>query len=384
MRISCVRTYRLSCNISEPLNFSQWGYSTRHSLLVRLTADNGLDGWGECYGPVAVTQAAISSFYAPLVIGLDPRQTDVIWHRLWRSSLDFARRGVMMGAMSGIDMALWDLKGKAFGIPVSELLGGRFRDEVACYATGMYFRERPEGEMIEETIKEAAGYRERGFTALKIKIGKNPGFDATLVREMREAFPDCLLMADSNHAYDLPEAVSLGKVLEEAGFAWFEEPLSPDYPELYRQLHDAVRVPLAAGECEQTRFGFWALLSPGGIDIAQPDLAYCGGLSEALRIRGIASTLGVNVVPHVWGTMLNLAAATHFLASDFRHPGRAEQSNGMLECDRTPNPLRDHIFSLPMCIDNGKARVPTEPGLGVEVDLKAMESFCEKAEEIRD
>ena len=382
MRISCVRTYMLTCPLEEPFNFSQWQYSAREALLVRITSDDGVDGWGECYGPAAPTQAAISTFYAPRLLGMNALQTDVVWHDLWRSSLDFARRGLMMGAMSGIDMALWDLKGKVHGEPVSSLMCGRVRDRLPCYATGMYFRDRPDHVLIDELVGEAGRYHGEGFKGLKIKIGRNPGFDVRLVQEMRRALPDAVLMADSNHAYDLPEATAIGRVLEDQGFAWFEEPLSPEHPQLYRQLHDAVRVPLAAGESEQTRFGFQQLLAPGGIDIAQPDLAYCGGPSEGMKIRAVASSLGINVVPHVWGTMINLAAAAHFLASDYRYPGRAEQHGGILECDRTPNPLRDEVFSSSLVVEDGCVEVPSGPGLGIEVDLKAMQRFCGKEEEV--
>jgi D-galactarolactone cycloisomerase len=322
------------------------------------------------------------SFYAPRLLRLDPMQTDVIWHHMWQSSLDFARRGVMMAAMSGIDMALWDLKGKALGVSVSELMGGRYRDRVPCYATGMYYKDRPESRLLPELVEEAVGYSKQGFHAIKIKIGKTLEFDRELIRAMRKALPLAVLMADANHAYDLPEAVSIGALLSDEGFAWFEEPLSPEHPQPYRQLHDAVRVPLASGECEQTRFGFQALLSPGGVDIAQPDLAFCGGPSEALRIRAIASSLGVNVVPHAWGTMLNLAAALHFLASDFRQPGRSDPAQGMLELDQTENLLRDEIFRTPLEITNAVATVPDRPGLGVELDLAAMKKFCEKEEEV--
>ena len=190
-------------------------------------------------------------------------------------------------------------------------------------------------------------------------------------------------MADANHAYDLPEALRIGRVLDEHGFAWFEEPLSPEYEHQFRQLHDKLNVPLAAGECEQTRFGFQRLLSSGGVQIAQPDLAYCGGISEALKIRAIASSLGVNLIPHCWGTMLNLAAATHFLASGYREPGRAEDGGSILELDRTPNPLRDELFEIPVDIDRATVHVPATPGLGVVVDRAALESFQVKETEIR-
>ncbi len=374
--IKSIRTYRLQHDLEESFGFSQWHYDKRNALLVEVLDDSGASGWGECYGPAEVTQSAIASFYAPLLIGWDPLKNEAAWQHCWRASLDFARKGVMMGAISGLDMALLDLKGKILGVSVSELMGGRQRDQVACYATGMYFRKVSEDELLEIILDEASGYVGRGFRALKIKVGKNLAFDERQIRAMRDRFTDTQLMADSNHAFDLPEAVRIGRVLDECGFAWFEEPLSPQHRGLFRQLSDKVDVSLATGECEQTRWGFQDLLSEGGVNIAQPDLAYCGGPTEALKIRAIASSHGVNTVPHAWGTMLNLATATHFLASGYVEPGRAEPAEPLLEVDNTPNPMRDEMYSISLNIQNGVAEVPSTPGLGVEPDRKAMDAFC--------
>lgn len=383
MKIESIRTYHLRCRLDQPFGFSQWSYDQRNALLVEVIADSGVSGWGECYGPAEVIQAAISSFYAPRIMGSDPLATEVLWHGMWRASLDFARRGVMMAAMSGIDMALWDLKGQALGLPVCELMGGRHRDHVPCYATGMYFRDMPEPELIDALVAEAVSYRDQGFRAMKIKVGKNPAFDVNLIAAIRGALPDITLMADSNHAYDLPEAIRVGQALDEHDYDWFEEPLSPEHPSLYRQLHEKVRLPLATGECEQTRWGFQHLLEAGGVQIAQPDLAYCGGPSEALKIRALASARGVNLVPHAWGTMLNLAAATHFLASTYREPGRAEDGGLWLEYDRTPNPLRDELFAVPLQVDAEGAHVPESPGLGVKVSPTDLAIFLINKTEIQ-
>jgi len=122
MRIECIRTHHLRDTLDEPFGFSQWYYSTRNTLWVEVIADDGTTGWGECYGPAEVYQAAITSFYGPRRLGLDPLPIDRLWHDMWQWSLDFARGGIMMGAMSGIDMALWDVKGKTFGVSVSELM----------------------------------------------------------------------------------------------------------------------------------------------------------------------------------------------------------------------------------------------------------------------
>lgn len=381
MSIECIRTYRLEHRLEEPFGFSQWSYSTRSNLLIEVVSDTGATGWGECYGPAAVTQAAVHSFYAKLLIGRDPLRNEAAWHHCWRASLDFARKGIMMGAISGLDMAMLDLKGKLLGSSAADLMGGRCRDEVQCYATGMYFRDLAESELLDSILAEAQGYWDQGYTALKIKVGKNLAFDALQIAEMRKTLPDARLMADSNHAFDLPEAIQIGRILERHHYAWFEEPLSPQHPHLFRQLAEKIDVPLATGECEQTRWGFQDLLASGGVQILQPDLAYCGGPSEALKIRAIASAHGVNVVPHCWGTQLNLACAVHFLASTYVEPGRAEIREPLLETDRTPNPMRDEIFARPIQIRGGVASVPDHPGLGVELDRSAMEKFCiEKTE----
>jgi D-galactarolactone cycloisomerase len=374
--IECIRTYRLLHKLEESFGFSQWHYDTRQALLVEVVDDSGAVGWGECYGPAEVTQSAISSFYAPLLIGWNPLRNEAAWQHCWRASLDFARKGIMMGAMSGLDMAMLDLKGKLLNVSASELMGGRLRDVLQCYATGMYFRKVPEPQLRDIILKEAAEYVEQGYGALKIKVGKNIAFDKKLAVEVRRTFPSIRLMADSNHAYSLHEAIEVGRVLDENDYAWFEEPLSPELSRQYRQLSDKLDLPLAAGECEQTRWGFQDLLVLGGVQIAQPDMSYCGGPSEALKIRTIASSLGVNVVPHVWGTMLNLAAATHFLASTYVEPGRSEAAPPLLELDRTPNPMRDEMYAVSCEISGGMIKVPSAPGLGVEPDRAAMKSFC--------
>ncbi|MGJ8653473.1 MAG: mandelate racemase/muconate lactonizing enzyme family protein [Opitutaceae bacterium] len=380
--IECIRTYRLQHKLDESFGFSQWHYDTRNALLIEVVDDSGSSGWGECYGPAEVTQSAVNSFYAPLLIGWNPLQNEAAWQHCWRASLDFAMKGVMMGAISGLDMALLDLKGKLLGVSVSELMGGRVRDEVACYATGMYFRKVPEEDLLKMILEEAGEYVAQGYRAMKIKVGKNLDFDKKQIRAMRETFPDIQLMADSNHAYDLREAIEIGRVLDECRYAWFEEPLSPKHSGLFRQLADKIDVPIATGECEQTRWGFQDLLSKGGVHLAQPDLAYCGGPTEALKIRAIASSHGVNTVAHAWGTMLNLASATHFLATNYIEPGRAESAPPLLEVDRTPNPMRDEMYAVGIEIKNGIAQVPTAPGLGVEPDREAMKQFCVQLTEL--
>ncbi|MGI9392184.1 MAG: mandelate racemase/muconate lactonizing enzyme family protein, partial [Parvibaculales bacterium] len=368
MKIASIRTHYLQCDISPPLGFSQSFYKHRNFLLVEIISDGGISGWGESYGMAPVTQKAISDFYAPLLIGEDPLSIDVLWHKMWQSSLDFARKGVMMAAMSGRDMALGDLKGKALGRSISNLMGGAARQIVPCYITGMYFQDIPEDKLLKTLTTEAQTHAAKGYQALKIKIGKNPAFDEKLIKAVRKALPKMTLMADSNHAYDLAEATRIGRVLEEHNYHWFEEPLSPEASHLYRQLHARLDIAIAGGECEQTRYGFRDMLEAGGTDILQPDLAFCGGISEALKIRSLASAHGKQVIPHIWGSHLNLAAAAHFLATSHSEPGRIEPQPLLLEYDNSQNPLHDIAYKKDMEISPEGATIPTAAGLGVEID----------------
>lgn len=375
MKIKCIRTHHLRCQLDQPFGFSQWSYDQRNVLVIEVITESGLSGWGECYGPAGVIQAAAEKFYAPRLIGMDALATDVIWQSMWRSSLDFARGGVMMSAMSGIDMALWDLKGHALGLSVSQLMGGKHRDIVPCYATGMYYTDLDEDALLSSLVNEAVSYAEDGYSAMKIKVGKNIPFDEKLIVAMRKALPNTVLAADSNHAYDLPEAVRIGQLLDEHDYAWFEEPLSPEHLPLFKVLQEKINCPVSTGECEQTRFGFKPLIESNGVQLIQPDLSYCGGPSEALKIRTLASAHGINCIPHVWGTQLNLAAATHFLASAYHEPGRAEEKPLYLEYDRTENPLRDELYKVTVKVDGKGAQVPTSPGLGVQIDTTKLKDF---------
>lgn len=375
MKIECIRTHHLRCELDKPFGFSQWFYKQRNVLVIEVITDEGVSGWGECYGPADVIQAAVEKFYAPKILGMPALSTDAIWHFMWRASLDFARSGVMMAGMSGIDMALWDLKGKALGLSVSELMGGRQREHVPCYATGMYYLDMPEEKLLPALVDEGAGYAAEGFKAMKIKVGKNPEFDIRFAKALRQACPDTQLMADSNHGFDLPEAIRVGRVLEALDYRWFEEPLAPDHLHLFEKLQQKLDIPLATGECFQTRFQFNSLIQSNSVHLLQPDLAYCGGPSEALKIRAMASANGINVIPHVWGTQLNLAAATHFLASGYHEPGRAEEKPLFMEYDRTENPLRDEMYENQIKVVAGIAEVPTGPGLGVNVCPQALKRF---------
>jgi D-galactarolactone cycloisomerase len=375
MRVAQIRSYPLRAKLEVPFGFSQLYFEHRENLLVEVTTEDGTTGWGECFGPALPAHAAIESCIAHLVVGQNAFDTERIWHAVWQRHLDHARHGPLTAALSGVDIALWDLKGKLTGLPLHRLLGGARSDAVPCYATGHYFRRVPEDDLIKAILNEATGYANAGFRALKIKLGKNLRFDFGLIEAVRSAFPELTLMADANHAYSLNEATQIGRALQEQDFLFFEEPVAPHAFEDYALLRSKLHIALAGGENEQTRFGFRRLIQSGGIDIAQPDLAFCGGISEALKVRALANSFGVDVTPHVWGTPVGFAAAVHFHATAPPNPGRLEDELLPLECDHSDSPVRDRICPESVTVEDGNAIVPDRPGLGVEVDKGALAEF---------
>lgn len=375
MRVSHIRTHLLRSQLKRPFGFSQFYYEKRAHLLVEVVAEDGVTGWGECYGPARPIQEALRTCVERLVVGHHVFDTELVWHKVWQRHLDHARHGPLMAALSGVDMALWDLKGKLTELPLQRLLGGARAEEVPCYATGHYFPRLSEDEMVNVILDEAARHVEAGFRALKIKIGKNLAFDRRLVEAVRSRLPDLILMADANHAYSLNEAIRIGRVLEDNGFLFFEEPLAPHALEDYALLRSKLDVAIASGECEQTRFGFRRLIESGGVDIVQPDLAFCGGVSEGLKIRALANAFGVDVTPHAWGTWIGFAAALHFHSVAPPNPGRLENELPFLECDNSENPIRDQIFSRRIKVERGNALLSDVPGLGIEVNREAMTRF---------
>ena len=375
MRIEKINTYHLRTPLVEPFGFSQFYYTHRENLLVEVVTEAGLSGWGECYGPSFPTQVAIEKNLSPLVEGENCLHNERIWHKVWTRYLDWSRYGVFISALSGIDIALWDLKGQISGQSMHTLLGGAISSRMPCYATGHYYREASEDEILGSILDEARRHTSSGFQGLKIKIGKNLNFDQRLIEAIRKEFPEVNLMADGNHAYSYHEALRVGHVLDENDFLFFEEPLAPHAYEDYALLRSRLNTALASGECEQTRFGFRRIIEHGSVDIIQPDLAFCGGISEALKIRALANTFGVDITPHAWGTWIGFAAALAFHATNPPNPGRHETEPLLLECDMSENAIKKECFSTDIVIENGFAELPDSPGLGVRVNNSALKAF---------
>jgi len=374
MKIADVRTYRLSCDLSEPFAFSQWTYRRRETLLVSVRTDTGLEGWGEAYGPTPLTESAVREFLAPLVRGKDPRDTEALWRLLFARGIDYGSKGILVAGISALDIACWDIKARAAGQPLYRALGGEPVEWVPCYATGFYFGG---DEPLERKFPtEAERYLAAGFRAMKMKVGLGVERDAALVRIVREAIGDQVqLMVDANHAYSPVEAIELGRRIAGLDITWFEEPVSPLDVEGYREVKRNIPIPLAGGECEYTRFGFEPLFRARALDYAQPDLCACGGLSEAMKIATLASVYQIHVTPHAWGSAVGQAAALHFYAARPSHPASLTPERKLIECDQTENPLRNNIVKTPIRFQEGKWRLPEGPGLGVEVDREAVERY---------
>ncbi len=377
MKIVDVKSYPLVCALSEEdvFGWAQTWVKARATTLVEIVTDEGISGWGECfYFYPEPVRTMIDRVYKPILVGKDPLHVSQLWESIYNSTRSQGQKGMCICALSGVDIALWDIAGKALGLPIYKLLGGCFRDRIQTYSTGLYFKrcEKP----AEALVREAVGYLKQGFTAMKMKVGLTPKLDVAHSKAVREAIgDDTLLMVDANCAYDASTAINLGKEFGRLGVYWFEEPVPPEDHDGYVRVRNAIDTPIAGGECEFTRFGFRDLFLKGALDIAQPDVCAAGGLTECRRIADMASTFGVRCIPHVWGTQIALAAAIQFIASLPRPSPSMNPIEPMLEFDMTPNPIRDEIAKQPIKQTNGFVTVPTKKGLGVEVDRSAIEKY---------
>lgn len=380
MRISGIKTHYLEAKLGRSFGWSLDWVDRRAALLVEIDTEEGITGWGEAGVPGSEAVAAvISKILAPLLIGQDPFDREVLWERMYAKMRDYGQKGVPIDAISGIDIALWDIMGKAFGLPVHKLLGGAMRDRIQAYATGLYYKESKD--LTEELVQEAQGYVKEGFPAIKMKIGGlTPSEDLANVRAVREAIgPDVLLMVDANHAYNPMTAILVGRELEKSDIFWFEEPVIPEDIQGYIEVKEALDIPIAGGECEYARFGFRELISRRAVDILQPDTCRIGGLSEAKKIAALASAWDIPYFPHVWGTPVAMAAALHLLAALPDTPACRKPlpflQVPVLEFDRTPHPIREEIAMEPILPEGGWVKVPTAPGLGIEIREDILERY---------
>ena len=373
MKITAIRTHLLEHRLEVPFESASMRFDRRSHVLVEVECDDGTVGWGECLGP-ARANAAVVQTYAAWLIGQNPLETGKIWATLYNALRDQGQRGLTITALSGIDIALWDIKGKALGQPVSMLLGGRWRESVRAYATGSFKRDGVD--RVEDNAAEMAARRAEGFHACKIKIGFDVAEDLRVIRAVRTAIgPDMRLMIDANHGYSVPEAIRVGQAAAELNIDWFEEPVVPEQLSAYRAVREGQPIPVAGGETWHTRWGMWPALEQRAVDIIQPDLCGVGGFTEAQNILTLASLQGIRVVPHVWGTGVQIAAALQFMAAMVPDPVRMNPVEPIMEFDRTHNPFRQAVLHTPLEAVDGVVAIPNAPGLGIEVNRDALAEF---------
>jgi D-galactarolactone cycloisomerase len=373
LKIVAVRTHVLEAPLAEPFYWSFNSAPSRGGCLVEITGEDGNTGWGECFGPAKLNAAVVEAM-APHLIGADGLASDAVWQHLYNHFRDQGMKGLVITALSGIDIALWDLKGRHFGAPVHRLMGGPLRTEVRAYATGTYRKQT--GDPFDYIVAEVKGYVAEGFSAVKLKIGFDVDQDAALIRAVRAAIgPDIGLMLDANHGYDAIEAIRLGNLVADQDIGWFEEPVVPDDLDSYVEVRQGQPIPVAGGETEFTRWGFREVLNRRAMDILQPDTCAAGGLSECKKIADMANAFGVRYVPHVWGTGVGLATALQLLAVLPHNPPRHTPAEPMLEFDRSEHPFRQAVLKTPIEHENGVVKIPDGPGLGIEIDRAALDRF---------
>ncbi len=373
MKITDVACHVLQSKVDRPFTSARgWLYTTRSSCIVEISTDEGVTGWGECYGPAQVNRTIIETQYRQRLIGRDPFDVEVMWEDLYNRVKDYGLTGMTITALSGIDIALWDIIGRAVGKPIHKLIGGAHRNEVRAYATGLYFIDMDR--LIPEAVEEAEAYAAQGFRAIKMKIGLgDPKLDLARVKAVREAIgPDVQLAVDANHCFTVPQAIRLGRMMEPLDLMWFEEPISPEDHDGYVEVTRALDMAVAGGENDFTRWGFRDIITRKAMDIVQPDVCAAGGISECRKIAALASAHGVECVPHAWGSAIGLAATLQFLAALPDMPPALRPIPPMLEFEQTPNPLRDELAREPIRQHHGIVRIPEGPGLGIEVDREVL------------
>lgn len=379
MKIVDIKTYALQSPLAQPFAFSQGWVNRRSATIVEVVTDQGITGWGEAFAqglePPQIAVATIESALKPIVLGADPLDTEVLWHRMYHLSRDYGRKGSVIAAISAIDMALWDIAGKALGVPVHRLLGGAFRKQVQAYATGFY-RISGQGEAA-RLGEEAIAHYEAGFRAMKVKLGYGVTDDIEVMRGVRRALGEreVTLMVDTNHGYGVADAVRLGRVLEEYDLRWYEEPVVPEDIAGYQEVRQRLRIPIAGGENEHTLFGFRELLAARCVDVAQPDLGSCGGFTAGRHIVALAQAHGVQVNPHVWGSAIAQAASLQFIAAVpvAHHSVFAQEP--IFEYDRSSHPFREQLVKEPLQHRDGWLTVPDRPGLGVEIERAVLDRY---------
>lgn len=332
----------------------------RVTSLIRVHTDSDLVGLGSVYSHPDLVRLIVEGQLRPALVGEDPSKIDRLWTRCYKLTRWYGRKGAAVSALGGIDIALWDLRGKVAGKPISALLGAS-RSRVPAYASGLLWKKDPY-----ELEQEAKRHMAEGYQAMKMRLGRHWGYDCVALDAVREAVgSDVKLMVDGNARYSLDGVQRVIPRFRAAGIFWLEEPFPPEDPDSFRALRPSLGgIPLAAGENEFGEQGFRELIDPGIVQIVQPDCCRCGGLTPALRIAERAKAEGLRVAPHTWSDAVALVANMHFVA--------ATPHALTVEVDRTGNPFIDDLLTTPLQVEEGTIAVPDGPGLGIELNEEVV------------
>ena len=362
MKITEVRTYSPVYPVKDPFSNALRTTRQRAFGIVEVITDSGSTGWGE--GATVPPRRALDA----QVVGRNPFDYEPIWEDLHKAGTDTP-------AISAVDIALWDIMGKALKQPIYQLLGGAFRTRVQAYATGLFRRER--ADPTAALTEEARGYVDEGFTAMKMKVGFGPDYDIKNVAAVRRAIGDDTLFAvDANCGYDVGSAIAVGKEMAKQNLLWFEEPIAADDVEGYIEIRRALNIRISGAEQLRGRWAFRRMTQERALDIIQPDVCVCGGFTEFRKISAMASANHVRVIPHMFGTAIRLAATLHLLAALPDSPRAHEPFPALLEYDMSENALRTELAREPIRHSGGIVAVPQGPGLGIEIDREVLQKYC--------
>jgi len=346
--------------------------SSQDALIIKVGTDAGITGWGEVDGCPHVVKAIVEAPAShtlvtglrALLLGEDPLEISRLWHKMYQGTLYYGREGAVIQAMAGIDLALWDIKGKALGQPVYKLLGGGYRKTLRAYASNMFQF------TAEATADRAKAALDQGYTAIKFgwePFGQDPAVDCQYLEAIRDAVGDRMdVMRDVGLIWDAKTTLQRARLFEPYKLAWIEEPLMPDDLEGYAQVAGGTDIKIAAGEEECTVAGFTRLMDQGRIDVVQVDLTRCG-LTQAMKIAALAEQRGKVVINHNFTTDINVAASLHFLAS--------VPNAFIMEYCVEPSEISRALAKDPIAVVDGHAAVPEGPGLGVEPDPAIIEKY---------
>ncbi|MCL7745772.1 mandelate racemase/muconate lactonizing enzyme family protein [Halalkalibacter alkaliphilus] len=367
MNITKLETIKLQFSPKNPPRDGLSSIKNRDVFLIRIHTDQGISGIGEAFalGSAHSLQQIIDEILSPLLIGEDPTSIEYLWDKMYKLTFRVGRRGIVLAAMSAIDIALWDLMGKLTNMPVYKLLGG-YTNKVNAYASGGYYLK---GKTVADLVTEAINYKKMGFKAMKMKIGgASLSEDIERISAVKDILgKDVRLAIDANNSYNINEALRLCKQIEDLDIMFFEEPISSDFIDNSSYLVNMTSIPIAGYETDYTRYSFKNIIDKQAVNIVQTDVIWAGGISECKKIATLAATSGLKVIPHFSAGAVSLAANLHFSLS---------LSNcDWFEYTLDENPLRDELSLTPHSLKEGVLYVNDLPGLGIELNEDIVNKY---------